>query len=241
MKLNADLGERVNGKLMGMDADLMPMLDQANIACGMHAGDPKTMRETILLAKATGVEIGAHPSYPDPVNFGRSSMSITPEALSETLLDQILILLRISIEEVYPVSYVKPHGALYNDMMADLSLFETVVKVVAQIPLPLKLMILANRDHDRYREIADRHKVSLIYEAFADRAYTDDGKLVARSQANAVLNESAALEQVKHLVSQGQIISESGKALTFPVDSLCVHGDNPEALNMVARIRKEIL
>ena len=241
MKLNADLGERVNGKLIGMDADLMPMLDQANIACGMHAGDPKTMRETILLARAAGVEIGAHPSYPDPDNFGRTSMSITPEGLSETLLDQILLLLRISIEEVYPISYVKPHGALYNDMMADLSLFETVVKVVAQIPLPLKLMILANRDHASYREIADRHKVSLIYEAFADRAYTDDGKLVARSQDNAVLNESAAVEQVKHLVSQGQIISESGKALTFPVDSLCVHGDNPEALSMVARIRKEIL
>ena len=241
MKLNADLGERVNGKLMGLDADLMPMLDQANIACGMHAGDPKTMRDTILLARAAGVEIGAHPSYPDPDNFGRSSMSISPEALSETLQEQILLLLRISIEEIYPISYVKPHGALYNDMMADISLFETVVKVIAQIPLPVKLMILANREHDRYREIADRHKVSLIFEAFADRAYTDDGKLVARSQANAVLNEKSAVQQVKQLVSQGQISSESGKLLTFPVDSICVHGDNPEALEMVDTIRREIL
>jgi UPF0271 protein len=237
MKLNADLGERVNGKLLGMDAELMPLLDQANIACGVHAGDLKTMRDTVRLAKEYGVEVGAHPSYPDPENFGRTSMTLPREALIEVITHQVDTLSQIAEEEQYPIHYVKPHGALYNDMMADRELFSTVLEAINRCSEPLRLMLLANDKHPEFSALADRKKIELIFEAFADRAYTDHGQLVSRSHAHAVHSEADAINQVRRLVEEGVILSENGHPLIFPVDSICVHGDNPEALRVVQQIR----
>jgi len=237
MKLNADLGERVNGKLLGLDAELMPLLDQANIACGVHAGDEKTMRDTIRLAKQFGVEVGAHPSYPDPDNFGRTSMNLPRDELIEVITSQVDTLCQIAEEEQYPIQYVKPHGALYNDMMTDTKLFDTVLDAIKHCSKPLKLMLLANDQHSAFKALADRKGIELIYEAFADRAYTDNGQLVSRSLANAVHSASDAISQVQLLVDEGQILSENSLPLTFPVDSICVHGDNPAALKVVQQIR----
>ena len=237
MKLNADLGERVNGKLLGMDAELMPLLDQANIACGVHAGDLKTMRDTLRLAKEYGVEVGAHPSYPDSENFGRTSMTLPREALIEVITHQVDTLSQIAEEEQYPIQYVKPHGALYNDMMADSELFDTVLDAIKRCSKPLKLMLLANDKHTEFSALADRKKVELIFEAFADRAYTDQGQLVSRGQAHAVHAASDAINQVLRLVEEGVILSENSHPLIFPVESICVHGDNPEALKVVQQIR----
>jgi UPF0271 protein len=237
MKLNADLGERVNGNLLGMDVELMPLLDQANIACGVHAGDLETMRDTVRLAKQFGVEAGAHPSYPDPENFGRTSMTLSKERLIEVITSQVDTLCQIAKEEQYPIHYVKPHGALYNDMMEDTELFDTVLDAIRHCSGPLKLMLLANDQHSEFKALADRKGVELIYEAFADRAYTDKGQLVSRSQAHAVHSATNAISQVSRLVEEGVIISENSLPLTFPVDSICVHGDNPEALKVVQQIR----
>jgi UPF0271 protein len=237
MKLNADLGERVNGKLLGMDAELMPLLDQANIACGVHAGDLKTMRDTLRLAKEYDVEVGAHPSYPDPENFGRTSMTLPREELIEVITRQVDTLCQIAEEEQYPIHYVKPHGALYNDMMADSELFDTVLDAINHCSKPLKLMLLANDKHPEFSALADRKKVELIFEAFADRAYTDQGQLVSRNQSHAVHSASDAINQVHRLIYEGVILSENSNPLIFPVDSICVHGDNPEALRVVQQIR----
>ena len=237
MKLNADLGERVNGKLLGMDAELMPLLDQANIACGVHAGDRKTMRDTLRLAKEYGVEVGAHPSYPDSENFGRTSMTLPREELIEVITHQVDTLSQIAEEEQYPIHYVKPHGAFYNDMMADSELFDTVLDAIKRCSKPLKLMLLANDKHTEFSALADRKKVELIFEAFADRAYTDQGQLVSRGQAHAVHAASDAINQVLRLVEEGVILSENSHPLIFPVESICVHGDNPEALKVVQQIR----
>lgn len=240
MLLNADLGESYGAWTMGMDQQLMPLLDQANIACGGHAGDPLTMRRTLELAKSAGVAVGAHPSYPDLQGFGRRSMQIAADELEAQILFQISALSGLAQTAGHPLSYVKPHGALYNDMMANTEVRATVMRAVADYHQPLKLMLLATTDQETHRLEAEKYGLELLFEAFADRAYTDEGKLVARSHAHAVHTEEKALEQALLLAKNQIVITESGKRLEVRADTLCVHGDNPSALNLVQRIREAI-
>ncbi len=238
MMLNCDLGESFGAWTMPVDEEIMVYIDQANIACGFHAGDPVTMKNAIALAISHDVAIGAHPSYPDLQGFGRRSMAMKQEELAACLQYQIAAIDGLAKMQNAQVSYVKPHGALYNDLMKDVALRRTVMTAVYEAGKgELALMIQAHPEHAALRAQAEDIGIPLLFEAFADRRYTDDGYLVSRSKPNAVLSDSEALKQAETLMDNGVIISESGKRLALNVDTLCVHGDSPGAIAIAENIR----
>ncbi|NND67539.1 MAG: 5-oxoprolinase subunit PxpA [Halioglobus sp.] len=237
MLLNCDLGEEAGTAGFNPEAAAMPYIDQANIACGVHAGSERVMRETAALAARHGVAVGAHPSYPDRENFGRTSMNLAPAELQKILHTQIQTLEDIATAAGTRLSYVKPHGALYNDMMADQVVRSNILQAVASYRTPLALMLLCTADADRHRTEARALGVNLILEAFADRAYTDSGTLVPRDIQGAVHDAAQTLAQVQQLCADGSITTLRGTTLQLEADTLCVHGDNPEGVAMIRRIR----
>ena len=237
MLLNCDLGESFGNWRMGLDDEVMPHLDQANVACGFHAGDPVTMEKTLALAARHGVSVGAHPAYPDLVGFGRRSMALSAEELRATLHYQIAALDGMAGIAGISLDYVKPHGALYNDMMADGEVRRAVMDAVARYPKPLRLMLLGTADAPLHREEAGALGLDLYFEAFADRCYDDDGRLLSRRKAGAVHSRERMLEQVRQLRDDGTVTTVSGTRLTRPADTLCVHGDNAEGIAAIRDIR----
>ena len=240
MKLNCDLGESFGAWTMGLDNEVMPHIDQANIACGFHGGDPLVMQKTLALAKKFQVSVGAHPSYPDLVGFGRRSMACSSEEIIALIHYQVAALDGMASAQGLSIDYVKPHGALYNDMMRDPKVFEAILAALAQYPKKLALMLQATADIDDYKSQANKLGLVIYSEAFADRYYDDKGRLLARSQSGAVLNKEAMLAQVKQLSEQGTVTTISGKVLKLSVDSLCVHGDNIAGVQAIREI-KELL
>ncbi len=237
MKLNCDLGESFGAWQMGLDNDVMPHIDMANIACGFHAGDSSVMAHTLKLAKQHNVMIGAHPSYPDKQGFGRRSMSMSVAELTQCLHYQIAALDGMAKVQGLTLSYVKPHGALYNDMMNNQQLLTTVMGAVASYPANLKLMILATADAKLHQTMARHLGLTLVLEAFADRQYTDQGQLVARNIPGSVHNKDALLAQVKQLLASNSVTTQSGKSLKLVADSICVHGDNPQGIAIIEEIK----
>ncbi|EAR11084.1 5-oxoprolinase subunit PxpA [Reinekea blandensis] len=240
MKLNCDLGESFGAWAMGRDAEVMPFIDQANIACGFHAGDPVVLNKTLALAAEHGVAVGAHPAYPDLNGFGRRSIPMSANELRQLLHYQISAISGMARVQGLTVDYVKPHGALYNDMMKNESIRTTVMQAVADYPEPLTLMLQATADHERHQQEASQYQLPLWFEAFADRAYQANGRLVPRSEADAVLNAEQILSRIDNLVNNQTVIAVDGTLLRFPVDSVCVHGDNDTATQLIADIRERI-
>ncbi len=238
--LNCDLGESFGSWTMGMDAAVMPHIDQANIACGYHAGDPLIMTKTLELAKRHQVRIGAHPAYPDLVGFGRRSMNCSSDEIKALITYQTAALGGMAQSMELSLEYVKPHGALYNDMMAKDGLRHAIMDAIASFHLPIKLMLQATPQADRHREEAQQRGLELYFEAFADRCYDDDGKLLSRTKAGAVHNKDKMLAQVRQLNEQGTITTVSGHTLPLQADSLCVHGDNLEGVQAIESIRELI-
>ena len=233
IKLNCDMGEG-----MAYDTEIMPLIDMANLACGGHAGSEALMRSNIELALVHGVEIGAHPSYPDRANFGRKSMQMERAALVETIHSQIATLDRYCQTSGATLSYVKPHGALYNDMMREIEIFDTVMEAVSSYDSRLKLMILSSGQNAHYAKLASKSNLPLLYELFADRNYTDEGALVPRKQENAVIEEvDQIVARVGYYLETGTILSENNTALSLEGDSLCVHGDNEASLAVIKALR----
>ncbi|MEW9799552.1 5-oxoprolinase subunit PxpA [Alteromonas sp. CYL-A6] len=238
MKLNCDLGESYGAWNMAVDEHIMVYIDQANVACGFHAGDPIAIGEAIALAKKHNVSVGAHPSYPDLQGFGRRSMAMKPDELIACLHYQISALRGMTAIQGVTLDYVKPHGALYNDMMADASLRRHVMQAVAEAGEGnLSLMMQAHPSFLHHQDEAAEYTLDLIFEAFADRRYADNGLLVPRTRPDAVLSEQEALEQAQRIMDEGVIITESGQTLTLKVDTLCVHGDSPGAIAMAEQLR----
>ena len=238
INLNADLGESLGAWKMGDDAALLQIVGSANIACGFHAGDPSVMRETVRLAIAQGVSIGAHPSYPDLQGFGRRAMQMSARDLEATLLYQIGALQAMAAAEGGTVTHVKPHGALNNVACVDEAVANTVVKAVRA--LDPSLMVLAPA-HSALARAAENLGQPIRYEVFADRAYLDDGQLMPRSQPGAVLHDAAqCVEHVLRMLQAQALVSASGRQLPCPIDSICVHGDGPEAVSTARRIRQAL-
>jgi UPF0271 protein len=238
MLLNCDLGESYGNWNMGMDTDVMPYLDQANVACGFHAGDPLTIEKTLRLASDHGVSIGAHPAYPDLVGFGRRSMALSADELRASLHYQIAALDGMAAIAGLVLDYVKPHGALYNDMMADDAVREIVMAAVANYHRPLRLMLQATADAPSHRREANKHGLGLWFEAFADRCYDDDGRLLSRRKPGAVHDRDAMLAQVRQLATDASVTTVSGTRLALEVDTLCVHGDNAAGVRAIGDIRE---
>ncbi len=237
MLLNCDLGESYGSWTMGLDAEVMPHIDQANIACGFHGGDPLTMRNTLALAAAHGVSIGAHPAYPDLVGFGRRSMTLSADELIATLHYQLAALDGMAASAGLSVDYIKPHGALYNDMMANTEVRATVMQALASYHRPLPLMLQATPEASTHRSEAAGMGLEILLEAFADRCYDDDGRLLSRRLPGAVHNREKMLAQVAQLQTEGSVTTISGHTLTLAADTLCVHGDNPEGVQAIREIR----
>ena len=238
MKLNCDMGESYGSWQKGNDAVVMPWVDMANIACGFHASDPDIMAKTVELAVVHGVEIGAHPGYDDKLGFGRRMIQHTAEEITRLVAYQVGALRGICNLYDTDISYVKPHGALYNDMMASPVIFEAVVRAVSMLPAKLALMVLSQQDNRKYIQCAESYGVPLLFEAFADRAYGNNGYLVTRGEPGAVYHDEQQIQQqVKRLVT-GKVTTRKGQLLTLQVDSICVHGDNPAAITMIQRLHQ---
>ncbi|OLQ85827.1 hypothetical protein BIY22_13145 [Vibrio panuliri] len=237
--LNCDMGESYGPWVMGNDTQVMPLIDMANIACGFHASDPKTMAETVKLAIQHDVNIGAHPSYPDLLGFGRRTIAMNSEELTYSLIYQIGALKAICESFNTELSYVKPHGALYNDMLNDLSIFESVVDAVSCFSIPL--MMLAHPESQPFLDIADRYEVPLLFEAFADRAYLSNGQLAPRNREGAVLTDAeSVINQVEQLIQYGKVLTLEGDVIEIDADTICVHGDNPQAVTILHQLRTRI-
>ncbi len=233
------MGESFGVYKMSLDEQIMPYIDMANLACGFHAGDPVTMHKSIKEAKANGVTIGAHPSYPDLEGFGRRHMHCSIEEIVSFVIYQCGALDALCQSYGVKISYVKPHGALYNTMMKDMEVFKAIVKAVSKYDKNIKLMILSNVENGKYALLAKKYNISLLYEVFADRAYQDDGKLVPRSQKGAVLHsQEEVLKRAKLLQEEGCIETINGKKLTLQADTLCVHGDNAHALTIIQALHQ---
>jgi UPF0271 protein len=237
MLLNCDLGESYGSWTMGLDAEVMPHIDQANIACGFHGGDPLTMRKTLALAASHGVSIGAHPAYPDLVGFGRRSMDLSADELVASLHYQVAALEGMARSQNLALSYIKPHGALYNDMMAKSAVRTSVMQAIAGYHQPLPLMLQATPEFEQHQREATELGISVLFEAFADRCYDDDGKLLSRRKPGAVHDRDKMLAQVEQLHTEGTVTTAGGHTLAVRADSLCVHGDNPEGVRAIAAIR----
>ena len=230
-KIVCDMGESFGHWKMGHDEAVMPFIDIACIACGFHAGDPDVMAKTIKLAVKHQVAIGAHPGYPDKQGFGRRSIRLTPEQIENLVGYQLGALSQLSHQQGTSVQYLKPHGALYHDMLKIKDIFKAILKVAAENDHKL---VLIGQFSVEQQAMAVAHNVPLYIESFADRAYQDDGKLVPRTQEHAVLNDSQAiLKQLDDLHHRHTVTSENNKMITINSDSICIHGDNLASIEAI--------
>lgn len=235
--LNADMGEGF-GRYRLDDAELLDAITSASVACGFHAGDPAVMRDTVERAREWGVVIGAHPGYPDLVGFGRRELAATPEEIEAFVIYQIGALQAVCVAAGTELRYVKAHGALYNRAARDVAAADAVARAVRSVDPSLALLGLAGSAMMR---AADGAGLRCVSEAFVDRAYNDDGTLVPRSEKGAVLTDvSAVADRALKMVETGTVESKSGNTIAVRAESLCTHGDGPEALAMVRAVRRRL-
>lgn len=241
IRLNCDMGESFGIWKMGNDEEIMPLIDMANLACGFHASDAVTMSRSVILAKKYNVTIGAHPSYNDLLGFGRRTMLCSLEEIKSIILYQLGALNAFCRANGTTVSYVKPHGALYNDMMRDENIFKAVLNAVSSFNKNIKVMVLSGPRNEEYEYTAKLYDLKLIFEVFADRNYNDDGTLVSRLNENAIIHDELdVISRVVNLKDRRFITSVNGERLFLKCDSICVHGDNEKALEFIKSVRKSL-
>ncbi len=235
--LNADMGESF-GRYRLEDGALLDVVTSANVACGFHAGDPVVMRETVLQASRRGVSVGAHPGYPDLVGFGRRELAASPEEIEAMVVYQVGALHGVCTAAGTRLLYVKPHGALYNRAVQDLAAADAIVRAMRSVDASLALLALAGSE---MLTAATRIGVRGVSEAFVDRAYRNDGTLVPRTLPGAVLTDTREIaERAFRMVQTGTVRSIDGRDIAVRAESLCTHGDGPNALAIVRAVRERL-
>ncbi len=236
--LNSDLGESFGAYKIGADDKIIPLVTSVNIACGYHAGDPLVMQKSVALAKQYGVSIGAHPGFPDLLGFGRRNMNATPAEVKAYIQYQVGALSAFCRAVGVKLHHVKPHGAMYNMAGADYKLARAVAEAVAEIDDSLVLLALSGSEMIR---AANEIGLPCASEVFADRHYEEDGSLRARSKPDSVIHdEEECISRVLRMVTEGKVTAVTGKDIDLRADSICVHGDTPEALAFIRRIRETL-
>ena len=236
--LNCDLGEAFGNYSFGGDKDIIPLITSANVACGFHAGDENVMNDTVKIAKDNGVSIGAHPGLPDLKGFGRRNIDIAPQEVYNLMIYQLGALEGFCKAHGTTINHVKPHGALYNMGAKDKNIAHAIAQAVYDFDSSLILVGLSNS-----LLISEAESVGLktASEVFADRRYEDNGQLVSRKEADAVITDTnEALDQVIKMVTENKVISKNGKEIDLKADTICVHGDGAHALDFVSQIRKKL-
>ncbi len=233
--LNADLGEGFGPWRMGDDAALLDIVTSANIACGFHAGDPDIMVETVIAARARGVAIGAHPGFFDLRGFGRNRVQETPKRIERDIAYQIGALQACAALAGARVTHVKAHGALANLSNAEPAVAEALARAVAGVDRSLILVVMPGLPAERAGE---RSGLTLAREIYADRAYAEDGTLAARTMPGAVIHDAGeAADRVVRMAGEGAVFTRGGRRIPVVIDTVCVHGDNPEAIAMARAVR----
>ena len=232
--INCDMGESYGAWTMGADAEVMPHITSANIACGFHGGDPATIRRTVKLAVDHGVAIGAHPSLPDIQGFGRRAMKISPQDMYDLVVYQAGAVEGFARAAGSKLHHIKCHGALYNMAAMDEGLSAAMVRAAKD--LDVMLYVLSN---SKNYEIARKAGIAVAGEVFADRGYSDDGTLAPRDRPGGMIEDAAkSVKQALAMVEEGYVTSVSGKRLPVAADTMCLHGDQPGAAAFAQAIRK---
>ena len=233
--LNSDLGESFGAYTIGKDSEVIPLISSANVACGYHAGDPSVMKKTVELCKANGVAIGAHPGYPDLVGFGRRNMNVSPSDVKAMITYQVGALDAFCRSNGLSLQHVKPHGALYNTAGKDPALARAICEAVYEYNPELILMGLSG---SCMMKAAAELGLPFASEVFADRAYEEDGSLVARGKKGAMItDEDEAVERVITMIKEHKVRAITGREIEIEPQSVCVHGDSAKALAFVEKIR----
>lgn len=234
--LNSDLGESFGRYTIGMDDKIIPLITSANVACGYHASDPVVMNKTIEMARKAGIRVGAHPGFPDLMGFGRRNMNVSPAEAKAYVLYQLGALDAFCKVHGMKMQHVKPHGALYNMAAKDYALSKAICEAIREYDDSLIVMALSGGELVR---AAKDLGLRVAREVFADRAYEEDGTLVARTKAGAMItDEEEAIRRVIRMVKEQKVTAITGNDVPIQADSICVHGDGEKALAFVERIRK---
>ena len=232
--INCDMGESFGNYIVGNDAAIFPYITSCNIACGAHAGDPYHIEKTIDLAITHGVQIGAHPGYPDLQGFGRRVIAMPKEELSASIKFQVAALKGLVESKGHSLAYVKPHGALYNQMARNKETARWVIQAIKSIDRNLKIMGLAG---SHIKDIAQEEDLVFVAEAFADRQYELNGELRSRNLENAVLTDTyKAADQILSIALHRKARTLNGQEVSIEAQSFCIHGDNPKAVDILKHI-----
>jgi 5-oxoprolinase (ATP-hydrolysing) subunit A len=239
ININCDLGEKSKFHSTESDSALLNIVNSANVACGFHAGDDETMKMVIKTSKQNGVSIGAHPSFNDPENFGRKRLHLTSLDIKKLIIDQYMILENIAQGYNEKVTHIKPHGALNNMACEDLELATTLANTIYAIDKDIIYLVPTG---SKMEVAAKKLNMKIACEIFADRNYEDDGNLVSRSKANALItNPNVAKEHVLKMVINQSLNCLSGKQIPCEIDSICIHGDNKSSLDTAKLIKQNLI
>jgi len=239
--LNSDVGESFGKYKLGMDEKIFPLISSANIACGFHGGDPTVMRNAIALAKANNVAPGAHPGFPDLMGFGRRKMDVSLDEIKDYVTYQIGAIQAFAAAQGVKLQHVKPHGALYNMAIENMEIWEVVAEVIAAVDSRLILFVMAGPWRQDLEMIGAKHGIRIAFEFFGDRAYNPDGSLVSRKLPGAVIHDyTQVVDKVLKMMKEGTVTSVDGSEIELRAETICVHGDNPAALELIRNIRKSL-